>query len=291
MQVSAWSLVAVEAAFASVGSLAADRLGLAPAGPFFGIFALGAVASVPAGRVAPWAALSICAATALFSILISVAVARLAQDATARLEHDATAAQEERERGSLPPGAVLHAGRYALAISIAGAGGLALGVSHANWAMASAAVPLAVLDARGRAFGSLHRVVHRGVHRVLGTFAGLAATALLLLPQPPALWLAVVVMALLFPTELFLARHYGLALGFFTPLIMLMTELAAPTGSLAFLGDRAIDTLIGVASGVAVAAVLRSRPNERRTPRQCGVRHPPRADPLPVLSGRSTVGA
>ncbi|MDA3628451.1 FUSC family protein [Saccharopolyspora sp. WRP15-2] len=66
-------------------------------------------------------------------------------------------------------------------------------------------------------------------------------------------------MALLFPTELFMARHYGLALGFFTPLIMLMTALAAPADPLALLRDRAIDTLIGVSAGIAAAIVVRKR--------------------------------
>lgn len=245
-----WVLVAVVAAFAAVGSLVADRFGLTPVGPFFGIFALGAVASVPPGRVAAWVAMSICAATALFSVLVTVVSGHLTRASGATAPRSVRVAD-----GPLPPGALRHAGRYAIAIAIAGTGGMALGISHANWAMAAAAVPLAVAEARSREIGGIHRVVHRGVHRVAGTFAGLVVTALLLGPQPSAAWLAVLVMALLFPTELFMARHYGLALGFFTPLIMLMTELAAPTGSLAFLADRAIDTLIGVAAGVAVAAV------------------------------------
>jgi uncharacterized membrane protein YccC len=49
--------------------------------------------------------------------------------------------------------------------------------------------------------------------------------------------------------------YYGLAIGFFTPLIMLMTELADPTEPWALLEARVIATLVGVAAGVAIAVV------------------------------------
>ena len=68
-----WALVAAGAAFASVGSLVADMLRLRPEGPFFGIFALGAIATIPPGAVAPSAALAISAATALLCILVALA--------------------------------------------------------------------------------------------------------------------------------------------------------------------------------------------------------------------------
>ena len=46
--IHSWALVIIEAAFAGVGSLFTDKTALKPAGPFFGILALGACASVPA---------------------------------------------------------------------------------------------------------------------------------------------------------------------------------------------------------------------------------------------------
>jgi hypothetical protein len=64
----------------------------------------------------------------------------------------------------------------------------------------------------------------------------------------------------MFPTELFMTRHYGLALGFFTPLIMLMTELAAPAEPRTFITGRAIDNLLGVAVGITVALIIRAGP-------------------------------
>ncbi|WP_242657044.1 FUSC family protein [Mycobacterium talmoniae] len=250
-----WMLVATEVVFASIGSLVTDRLGLSPQGPFYGIFAVGAVATIPADRVAAWPALSICAATATFCILVSTVGMLAAPGPGGRQLHDVrpTACAAKRRAAD----SRVHALRYALAISAAGSSGLLLGIDHANWAMAAAAVPLAAANARDGHSLSVSGVIQRGMHRVLGTLAGLVVAALLLLPHLGATFLAAVVIALLFPTELFMTRHYGLAVWFFTPLIMLMTQLAAPAEPLTFLADRAIDNLIGVAAGIAVAVLIR----------------------------------
>ncbi|MFE3290507.1 FUSC family protein [Rhodococcus sp. NPDC059234] len=248
IQARPWMLVVTEVGFAAVGSVVTDRCGLRPAGPFFGIFALGAIAVGPAGHVAPWAALAIYAGTALLSIVVGQS-----RSIRGRALGRGTAARPVRADGQPDTSEVLiQAARYALALSIAGVIGLLLGIGHLNWALAGAAVPLAATDARSR--------VYRGIHRVLGTLAGLAATAALLLPDLSATVLAVFVIALLFPTELFMTRNYGLAIGFFTPLIMLMTELAYPTEPMTLIRDRVIGTLLGVAAGVAVAVTThRSR--------------------------------
>ncbi|GAB3208745.1 FUSC family protein [Nocardia tengchongensis] len=320
------TLVLVETAFAALASLVADRAGLRPAGPFFGLFALGAVAAILPGTGTPLAGLSLYTATAALCVLLGTlhtdsggpsrqtappasqaavacpaqptetpreaqqeAAARTAQQTVAantaqqsatagRAQQRAaarttqqtvaahTAQQPATARGARQAAIAAtgqrvfareelwHAGRYALAVAIAGAGGVALGVAHANWAMAAAAVPLAAGDSRGR--------VLRGVERVAGTFVGLGASALLLLPHPPPWLLGVSVLVLLFPTELFMARNYALALGFFTPLIMVMTELAAPADPVRLLLDRGTDTVLGVTVGVAVAVLTRPRTPE-----------------------------
>lgn len=229
-------LVIAAVAFASIGSVVTDYLALKPEGPFYGVFALGAIATVPAGRVAPSSAILLCAATALLCVLLGVLDAPRAVTPPARL--------------SLPNrrDVLIHAGRYALAITAAGTAGLALGVDHANWAIAAAAGPLAAADASGR--------IRRGIHRLGGTFIGLAVAAALLVPGPSEYVLAICVMVLLFPTELFMAHHHAVALGFFTPLIMLMTDLAAPTEPLVLLTARGIDTIIGVTAAIAVAMLL-----------------------------------
>jgi uncharacterized membrane protein YccC len=157
-------LVIAAVTFAAVGSVVTDYLALKPEGPFYGVFALGAIATVPAGRVAPASAILLCAATALLCVLLGVL--------------DAPRAVEPRTPLPLPNlrDVLIHAGRYALAITAAGTAGLALGVDHANWAIAAAAGPLAAADTSGR--------IRRGIHRLGGTFIGLAVAAALLVPQP-----------------------------------------------------------------------------------------------------------
>lgn len=248
-----WQLVTTEAVFASIGSLVSDRLGLRPQGPFYGIFAVGAIATIPSTRIVPWDALAISVATALFCIIVSCVAALLARAHPAAGAQTNVVPSDHRSTAT-----AVHAARYTLAVSGAGAAGLLLGIDHANWAMAAAAVPLAAANARrGRAL-SARGVIQRGVQRMTGTLAGLVVAALLLLPQLGESLLGAVLIALLFPTELFMTRNYGLAVWFFTPLIMLMTQLAAPAEALTFLVDRAIDNVIGVSVGIAVALVVRT---------------------------------
>jgi uncharacterized membrane protein YccC len=237
-------LVLAVTAFATLGSLVTDGLGLRPGGPFFGIFALGATASVSPDLVSPVGAVLICAGTAAWCLALGVA-------------DRADQPMAPSRPGGLPVGAVRQAGRYLLATSVAGVVGIGLGIDHANWAMTAAAVPLAIVTAGEPP--DLAAVLDRAAHRIAGTFVGLLVTAAVLLPEPPTALLAVVAMVLLFPTELFMARHYGLALGFFTPLIMVMTELAAPSDPVDLLLARGLDTLIGVTVGVAAAALVRGR--------------------------------
>jgi hypothetical protein len=237
-------LVSAVAVFAALVSPVTDRLGLRPEGPFFGIFAFGAIAMVAGQQPDPLAALLICAITAALCVAVGyLDCTRRARRAGACVL-PVSIAPHRTGRVSL-----VQSGRYALAIAISGGIGLLLGVGHANWAMAGAAVPLAAATSRDR--------ISRGLHRVLGTFLGLAVTARLLLPGPNPTVLALAIIALLYPTELFMARHYALALGFFTPLIMSMTELAAPTDPGTMLTERAVDTVIGVAVGIAVALLIR----------------------------------
>lgn len=103
-----------------------------------------------------------------------------------------------------------------------------------------------------------------GIHRVVGTFLGLGVVAVLLLPAPwqlhapqdaPAL--VIVVIFLQFTTELFMTRHYGLAMVSFTPVIVLATQLAALADPYALISERAEETLVGATIGVIVLMVSR----------------------------------
>lgn len=228
--VTSWSLVALECVFAAAGSVFADRSGLRPAGPFFGLFALGACASVPP-IVAPWTAVAIAAGSATIGIVLG-GVARRRE-------------QPGRERA---PVSWRRALAYSAAVGTAGGLSTLVGLGHPIWAMAAAAVPLAVAGTANR--------MRRGAHRILGTLVGLMVTAAILVPfgTPTPVILVLLVIALQFPTELFMTRNYGLALVFFTPLILVMTQLAHPIDSQALIADRALQTTLGALVGIAVAA-------------------------------------
>lgn len=261
VEASTGVLVVVETLFAIAGSLLADAAGLRPAGPFFFIFALGATATVPANLVNPLIAVGLCAGTAALAIVIDLV-------GTPRPR-----AKPRNWLAGLPlvlrrplPGVTLHAFRYGIAVGVSGLIGLAMGFEHANWAMAAAAVPLAIIDVGRPGHAETRLVLIRAGHRTVGTVVGLILAAGLLMLDLPTGIVAVVAVVLLWPTELFMTRHYAIAIGFFTPLIMLMTELAEPTAPLRMLTLRGVDTVIGVAVGVVVALFVRFPDRRLRLP-------------------------
>lgn len=126
-------------------------------GPFYAIFALGACASVPT-TIPFWLAVGICAASAAFSGVVGVSGwvrNRIWSSAPAPEAMTADSARAVR----------VHAVRYLIAVGIAGALGVLGGAGHANWTMAGAAVPLAATNRKSR--------ILRGIHRVIGTLAGI----------------------------------------------------------------------------------------------------------------------
>lgn len=276
-QVDTWVLVATEAAFAALASMQADRAGLRPVGPFFSIFALGACAAVPLS-IAPWAALLIATGSAAFSVLVG-----FSGWARTRRWVPGAARPIPAWRGPALAWSSARAGRYLVAVAAAGSIGVLAGIGNPHWAMAAAAVPLAVEGTTRR--------VYRGVHRILGTFAGLGVTAVVLFADPGPTVLALLVIAFQFPTELYMARHYGLALVFFTPLILIMTQLADPADPASLIVDRGLQTFLGALVGITTAVVLqrpRSRPGPTRARR--GDRRPRpqgRNPPRPCFENRS----
>ncbi|MFK0008074.1 FUSC family protein [Paenarthrobacter sp. NPDC090520] len=250
-----WWLVLVATLFAGAGSLYADSSRLRPIGPFFGILALGACASVPTS-VPFTTAVLIGAASAAFSLVVGFA---------GWLRHRTWERGAVRDvplfRGSFRQAALIHASRYVLAVAGAGAIGVLSGSGHPHWAMAAAAVPLAGADLPSR--------VHRGIHRIVGTFLGLGVVAVVLFPSPlsplqyfpghTAVVLAVIVVLCQFPTELFMARHYGWAMVFFTPVVLLIAQLASPMDPGVLVLERAVETFVGAVVGIAVAVVVQRR--------------------------------
>ena len=250
-----WTLVLIEALLAAVGSLFADKVGLKPNGPFFGILALGACASIP--TTVQWhTAVLIGVLSSAFSMLVG-----FAGWIRGRAWNRGAAREVPPLRGVRRRAAWIHAVRYLAAVGIAGTIGVLSGSSHPHWAMAAAAVPLAGAD--------MPSSVYRGLHRIVGTLLGLVVVALVLFPGTfsplrafpghEAVVLAFLVMVLQFFTELFMTRHYGLAMVSFTPVILLMTQLAAPADPYVLVSERAAETLVGACTGIAVVILVRRR--------------------------------
>ena len=59
-----------------------------------------------------------------------------------------------------------------------------------------------------------------------------------------------------FLAELFVLRHYSLALLFITPLALLMVQLGSPQPVIPLLQVRIIETAIGVTVGLAPVSLL-----------------------------------
>ncbi len=164
-------------------------------------------------------------------------------------------------RGAIRRAAWIHAGRYVAAVGTAGSIGVLSGSGHPHWAMAAAAVPLAG--------GDMPNSVYRGIHRAVGTLVGLVVVASVLFPWAwsplrafpgyEAAILALLVIVLQFTTELFMARHYGLAMVSFTPVILLTTQLAAPADPHVLVTESAVETLLGAAIGILVVVLISSR--------------------------------
>jgi uncharacterized membrane protein YccC len=237
-----WGVVIGSVLVGGLGSLAADRWSLRPPGPFFPVFAFTGSASIPTTATVPEAIIA-----AVLSILLSLTIG-----AAGWLAPGSRSARPGRRPLARPTSGHLRANavRYALAAGVAGAVATALGIGHNYWAIVSAIVPLAAATRSTR--------LRRALDRVSGTIGGLGLTALLLaVPLVP--WqLVLVLIVLQFLTEMFVIRHYSLALVFITPLALLMSELAAPAtdpGSL--LADRLVETVIGVAVGVVVVLLIR----------------------------------
>jgi hypothetical protein len=247
-----WVIVVGTVVVAGGGTLITGFGRLKPGGSLFQIFGFAAIASLPVHPpLGP--SMLVAALTVVFSLLVGqstwlwpgwrtpwvrVPVRRLSA-AERRFVYD-------------------DAARYAVAVLAAGSIATLAGIGHNYWAMVAATVPLV-----GQTLA--HRIT-RGVHRILGTFGGLGVTALLLMAIGNALYLVLIVAALQFMAEMFIARHYSLAQLFVTPLALLMTQLGHRSDPGVLISDRATETLIGALVGMAVVVVLNRWPVRRTNP-------------------------
>lgn len=237
-----WVLVGAAALWAAIIALVSERFAWAPPGAIFQVFALGACASAPAvaGDLLP--ALLVSSAVAVFALLVGLVPGGPVRDAAPLPSFRALLRRREVR---------LHLLRYLLAAGIAGAIATAIGLGHPYWAALSAVVPLAAADTAGRLL--------RAGQRLLGTVVGLAIAAAILAFHPSGLVAVLIAVALQVCAELLVVRNYGLALVFITPLALVMIGIAHPVDAGALIQDRAIDTLLGVAVGMALTLATRER--------------------------------
>lgn len=264
---SAWLIVITTAVVAGAGSVAADYWHLRPAGSLFFVFAFAAVASLP--EVPPWwQALTVGVASVLWCLVLG-AVPTMARKLRADgvsgggrgqvKGQDGQAARRRHSRGATPNPAptarwailMVHAMRYFVAAGIAGGLATFADIGHSYWAMVAAVVPIAAPTLPGR--------LTRAVHRVIGTLGGVAVTAAIL-ALPLQAWHVVLLLVLLqFLAEMFVQRHYTIALFFITPLALLMSYLVTRQAPEELLIDRTVETVIGALVGVVVVVLMRER--------------------------------
>lgn len=257
------AVLTVTAVVAGGGAMAAAYWTLRPAGSVFFIFAVGAIGSLE--HAAPvWQATTLAAASAGFSVVLGLASRWAGEGVTAPVAP--VPAHHGLSAGQL----WAHGGRFLAATSVAGALGMASGLSHGYWAMVAAAAPIAAPDLEAR--------MRRGVHRMVGTLGGVAVTAAVL-SVPLQQWHMVALVILFqFLAELFVGRNYSVALLFITPLALLMTQLAAPSAAGELLQARAVETVIGALCGLAVVYLTRSAEDR-------GLNGPSRRGPRPGAPG------
>ena len=254
-QLHSWWLVGIEALLAGAGSVYSDKVRLKPNGPFFGILALGACASVP--TVVPWyVALLISAGSAAFSLLVGfggwVAAPCLEHRGGAR---DRPAAGTFAAPGHDPRRALRGGGwRRRRRWRHHGQRPSALGYGGRRRSPCRRGPAQQRPPRHSPHHGDAPRA---GVRRRRASAGPLGP--LQFFPGAEAAVLAVLVMIFQFTTELFMTRHYGLAMVSFTPVILLMTQLAAPADPYVLIAERGIETVVGAVIGILVVVFIRSR--------------------------------
>jgi len=146
--------------------------------------------------------------------------------------------------------------RLLVAGPAAGTIAIVLGVGRPDWAVITAAMILH--QGPDRILGS-----YRALHRFVGTVLGLVVLACLTPFHPSGAALVVVLAAVFAGIEMFLVRHYGLAMTFITPLVIVLGGLGAPADPETTARDRFLETVIGVCVALFVLWGLWPRAHRR----------------------------
>jgi len=116
---------------------------------------------------------------------------------------------------------------------------LALGIGHPFWAAVTVAALMPALAAKD--------VWRRAVHLMVGTLGGVAIAALLFSFEPGPLALIAIIVICQAVAEIAVSRNYGVALLFFCPLAIGMSNLSRGAPWPPILVDRVAEAALGVA--------------------------------------------
>ncbi|PJI94675.1 FUSC family protein [Luteimicrobium subarcticum] len=240
-----WAVPVVLGAVAWLACAGSAALRTGPPGATLPVFAAAAgLLGDPTGAVVAQRTVATVAG-ALVAVLVVAAVGARTAAGRARARMPLAPA--------LPPVAdwQLTAARTGLGALVGAVAAQAVGLGHPGWAAVGAT---AVLQ------GTSHtQVVVRALHRGAGTAVGAVLAWAVLDVHLPFWALALVIASLQVVTELIVARHYGIAMLTITPMALLMVSLAGSVDPAQLAGQRAFDTLLGVAVGVLVLLVLPHR--------------------------------
>jgi uncharacterized membrane protein YccC len=232
--------------------IAAGTLGVlmkwVPRGEMFFVLVLLVIASIPGEWAKIPLAIAVTAAAAGFSVLLSVLWGAEGERAAPHLmdvrrrARDGFASLDRREHCIVILAAVAGVlSAWLLAI--------ALGVGHPYWA------PVTV-TALMPALASIE-IYRKMLYLVLGTSVGVGAAAVLFSWNPGHLALIAIIVLCQVAAELFKARQYGVALAFFTPLAIGMSNLSRGLPWQPLLIDRLAEAALGTV--VAYVAIMAGR--------------------------------
>lgn len=129
--------------------------------------------------------------------------------------------------------------------------------SHLYWVIAFSALVLHQGGPRvARTF--------RALHRLAGTVLGLGVFLLVTVVEPSGWWLIGMIVVLQFTIELLVTRNYAMAVTLITPLALLVASGGTmPEDPLSVVGERLLDTVIGVLVALVVLWGLGRRAHHR----------------------------
>ena len=136
-----------------------------------------------------------------------------------------------------------------LAVLAAWSLALGLGIGHPFWAAVTVAALMPALAARD--------VWRRAIQLMLGTLGGVAIAAVLFAFEPGPLALIAIIVICQAVAEIAVSRNYGVALLFFCPLAIGMSNLSRGAPWPPILVDRVVEAALGVA--VAFLTILVGR--------------------------------